>query len=287
MRRPKIVLPPNKKLSLKNDGELELFFIGVGSALAEKLNQTNFLIIKGDTHILVDFGETGHHALVQTSGLDLNDIRIILPTHSHPDHANGIGSLAIANRYIGIPFMQNPKLRMIITEEYQRELWDKTLRGGLERNEEENENGRHLCFGNYFEVIRPRWKTFQPREIFESEISEIHLEIFRTKHTPDSSASWEVSYLSYGLFIDGRVFISCDTRFDPELIEMYANRSEFMFHDVQFFPGGVHAPLSDLRTLPPEVKEKMFLMHYADNYQEQDIADFAGWTPQGERIIFD
>ena len=41
---------------LKNDGKLEVFFIGVGSAFALKHNQTNFLIIKGDKHILVDFG---------------------------------------------------------------------------------------------------------------------------------------------------------------------------------------------------------------------------------------
>ena len=47
------------RLSLKNDGQLELFFIGVGSAFALKNNQTNFLIIKGDKHIMVDFGMTG------------------------------------------------------------------------------------------------------------------------------------------------------------------------------------------------------------------------------------
>ncbi|NQW29443.1 MAG: hypothetical protein HQ472_02895 [Ignavibacteria bacterium] len=47
-------------LSLKNDGKLEVVFLGTGTAFAKDLYQTNLLLIKGDTHILVDFGMTGH-----------------------------------------------------------------------------------------------------------------------------------------------------------------------------------------------------------------------------------
>ncbi len=54
-----------------------------------------------------------------------------------------------------------------------------------------------------------------------------------------------------------------------------------MFHDVQFFPGAVHAPLSELATLPAAMRDKMLLVHYADNWQEQDISGFAGWARQG------
>lgn len=69
-----------------------------------------------------------------------------------------------------------------------------------------------------------------------------------------------------------------------------------MFHDVQFFPGAVHAPLADLKTLPKDVKEKMSLIHYADDYKKQDILsgtsenDFCNGAPftiQGCRYIFD
>ena len=79
---------------------------------------------------------------------------------------------------------------------------------------------------------------------------------------------------------------SGDTQFDPGLIELYADRSEVMFHDVQFFPGAVHAPLADLRTLPDNIKAKMYLMHYSDDWSNHNIADFAGWTNQGVRYIF-
>ena len=83
-----------------------------------------------------------------------------------------------------------------------------------------------------------------------------------------------------GVMIDNRVFVSCDTKFDPELIDYYSY-AERMFHDVQFFPGAVHAPLQDLRGIPPEVKVKMDLIHYADSWRDQDVNGFAGWAEQG------
>jgi len=70
------------------------------------------------------------------------------------------------------------------------------------------------------------------------------------------------------------------------LIDIYQNCAEYFFHDVQFFRGAVHAPLEDLRTYPAEIRQRMHLMHYADNYKEQDIEGFAGFTKQGVRYLF-
>ncbi len=254
----------SEKLSLTNDGQLELFFIGVGSAFANNNFQTNMLIIKGDTHIMVDFGQKGQTALWETARLKPTDIENILPTHSHADHIGGIETLGLTNRYVGQKFFGKNLLNMIVTPEYQRILWDYSLRGGMEWNEQV-ETGAKLSFSDFFRSISPTWKTHQPREIFELDFGDIHLEIFRTKHIPDASPSWESSFLSYGLMIDDRVFFSGDTRFDPELIDMYADKAEIMFHDVQFFPGAVHAPLADFQTLSPDIKKKMYLMHYADD----------------------
>lgn len=283
-------LERDQSLQLKNGGELEIFFIGVGSAFAQDAYQTNFLIIKGDTHIMVDFGQKGQIALWETAHLKTTDIEILLPTHSHANHIGGYETLALMNRYVGQRLMQKDFLKMIITPEYQRVLWDNSLRGGLEWNEEKVNDeirGVRLGFGDFFKTIRPNWKTYSPRETFTCNIDEIHLELFRTMHIPEQSPSWEASFLSYGLMIDERVFISGDTRFDPELIEIYGDKAEVLFHDVQFFPGAVHAWLEDLRSLPIVIKEKMFLVHYADNWKDQKINEFAGWTQQGKRYIFD
>ena len=292
-----------EKLPLTNDGQLQLFFIGVGSAFAEEHFQTNLLIIKGDQHILVDFGATGQRALLETAGLKPVDIEYVLPTHSHADHIGGLECLALMNRYVGQRFMGKSKLKMIATPEYQRILWDYSLRGGLEWNEAEissrylrkgitsgnrmmyvvsdETTGQKLGLTDFFELITPDWKTNQPSEIWTADVGGIKLQLFRTKHIPEGDGGWADSFVSYGLFIDGKVFYSADTRFDPALIGQYAPDAEVMFQDVQFFPGAVHAPLEDLKGLPQKVKDKMYLVHYADNWRDQDIADFAGWTQQG------
>jgi ribonuclease BN (tRNA processing enzyme) len=279
------ILPakPAGSQCLVNEGRLEIVFIGVGTAFAEKNFQTNFLIIKGDRHVLVDFGMTGPAALKASMGLHPSDIDVVLPTHSHADHVGGIEALALVNRYVGQRIMGRPKLKLIVTEEYQRLLWDYTLRGGLEFNEAPS--GQRLQFGDFFDVIRPRWKTFQPREVHEVDVGPIHLEMFRTKHIPEQSKTWEASFVSYGLMIDGRVFVSGDTRFDPDLLAMYKD-AEIFFHDAQFFPGAVHAPLADLRTLPADVKSRMRIIHYADNWATQDLGGIGGFAEQGLRYVF-
>jgi hydroxyacylglutathione hydrolase len=280
-------LREDEKLSLTNDGELELFFLGVGSAFATTLYQLNFLLIKGDTHILVDFGMTGPIALRETAKLQPTEIEVVLPSHSHSDHVGGFECLALMNRYIGQRFMGKGRLKMIIDEHYQNILWTHTLQGGLEWNETGEQTAVRLGFDDFFEVIRPNLMTLAPREIFELDFGGIHLEIFRTNHVPKQAPSCEDSFISYGVFVDDRLFISIDTKYDRELIDLYADRSEVMFHDVQFFPDAVHAPLSDLKTLPQEIKDKMYLIHYADNWGDQDISDFPGWGIQGVRYIFD
>jgi ribonuclease BN (tRNA processing enzyme) len=280
-------LEKGESLSLTNDGNLELFFIGTGSAFCHDHNQTNFIIIKGEDHIMVDFGMTAPNALRNTARLEPTDIRIVLPTHSHADHIGGIEGLALMNRYVGMRFMDHPKLKMIIDENYQRILWDHSLQGGLEWNEKRGGGSEKLQFSDFFDVIRPSWKAFSPRETFSIKHGSIDIELFRTQHIPEQASSWEASFVSYGLFIDGHVFFSGDTKFDMELISTYCDRSSVMFHDVQFFPGAVHAQLDQLKTLPNDIKSKMHLVHYADNYVDQDISDFAGWTKQGVRYIFE
>jgi len=280
-------LGKGEKLSLTNNGTLEAFWIGVGSAFALQHFQTNLLLIKGNTHIMVDFGSCAQLALDATAHLKVTDLEVFLPTHSHADHIGGLECVALTNRWVGIPFLKKPKVTAILTEEYQEILWDRSLRGGCEENEHPEQGGRFLAFTDFFNVVRPQWKANTPREIYQVNYGGINIELFRTKHIPSKAENWQQSFYSVGMFLDERIFISMDTRFDRELIDYYAPRSEVMFHDVQFFPDAVHAPLADLKTLPDDVKGKMHLMHYSDDWKSQDIAGFAGWTKQGVRYIFD
>lgn len=281
-----IQLARDESLNLNTDGPLEVFFLGVGSLFATRHFQTNFLLIKGEDHVLVDFGNTGPNALRSTARLEPSAIEVVLPSHSHDDHIGGLGHLALHNRYVGIPFMGKPKTQLIATSEYEQLLWQNSLRGSLEWNEV-NDSGDPLTLRDFFDVKHPEFHAGQ-RDSWTIDVGSMHLELFRTIHIPEQANSIEETFPSYGLYVDDRVFFSCDTQFDRELIDLYAAKGvEAWFHDVQFFPGAVHAPLEDLKTLPEPVRRSMYLTHYSDNWLEQDIAGFAGWTEQGVRYRFE
>jgi ribonuclease BN (tRNA processing enzyme) len=216
----------------------------------------------------------------------MGNIDLVLPTHSHCDHIGGLEQLALWNRYVAIPTMGKTKLKMIINEEYERILWNMSLRGGMEWNEQ-NEDGLSLSFHDYFDVIRPTLRTNLPRPVFEVQVGTLHLEMFGTNHIPEQATNASNAFPTYGLMIDNRIFFSGDTKYDRDLIDMYAPKSEIMFHDTSFFPNPVHASLTELRTLTDDVKAKMYLVHYGDTWQNQDISGFAGLTQKGMRYIFD
>lgn len=272
-------------LNLSTDGPLALFFVGVGSAFTKRQYQTNLLVLKGQDHLLVDCGTKGTQALANLK-VNPTDIRNLLITHSHADHIGGIEELALMGRYV-----TKRKPTMVINETYQHILWDMSLRGGCGYNEEEA--GVLLSFTDFFEVIRPHWLPDFPRETFSAQVGGINVKTMRTKHIPDSSNDWESSFWSCGVMIDDRVLFTSDTKFDPDLVMYYNDRFrlEAIFHDCQFFTGGVHAGIDELNTFPPEVKKKIHLCHYGDNWEQNEskVKDcgFAGLAQQHCYYIFD
>ncbi len=277
----KILEMKGSKLSLKNSGKLSLFFIGIGSAFTKRLYQTNLLIVKGDDHLLVDCGTKCSQALFEM-GINMTDIDNYLITHSHADHIGGLEEAALMGKYFA-----KRKPVMVITENYQHILWNMSLRGGCAFNEEKK--GFVLDFGDFWKVIRPEWLKNYPRETFETSIGSINIKMFRTKHIPDTSKSWETSFWSCGLIIDDRVMFTSDTRYDDELIVSYDKlfKLENIFHDCQLFTGGVHASLDELNGLPPEIKAKTVLTHYGDNWEtyEERVKDY-GFIGLGRQHVY-
>ncbi len=268
----------NGSLKLHNSGKLNLFFIGVGSAFSKRHNQTNLLIIKGPDHVLVDLGTKGPQAL-HDIGVSVSQIENILITHSHADHIGGMEEIALTGRYV-----TKKKPNLIVTETYQHILWDMSLRGGVGFNEDNAWNV--LSVYDFFNIIRPLYLSNFPRETFGIQVGGINLKLMRTKHIPDSSDSWKSSFWSCGLVIDDEVLFTSDTRYDPELVHDFEKKFNFkaIFHDCQFFTGGVHASLDEINNLSPAVKKKMYLTHYGDNWEQLEAkvkkCGFAGLTLQ-------
>lgn len=251
-----------EKLHFKNDGSLELFFLGVGSAFAKTHFQTNLLIVKGDDHLLIDCGTRCSQAFYELNS-SISEIKNFLITHSHADHIGGLEEVSLVGKY----FIKR-KPNVIITEEYQKILWEMSLRGGQGFNE--GESGGMLEFEDLFKVKRPKKVINSPREAYKTKLGKIGIEMFRTKHIPDLSSDWKHSFWSCGVLIDNRILFTSDTRFDYELIDYYNNKYkiETIFHDCQFFTGGVHASIEELNRFPKEIKNKMYLVHYGDNWQD-------------------
>ena len=249
-------------LSLTNRGALSLFFVGVGGAFSKKHYQTNPIIIKGKDHVMIDCGTKAPQALFEL-GLSVSDIKNWLITHSHADHIGGLEEVMLMSRYVA---RQKPTI--IISPIYQNLLWDMSLRGGSAFNEEHT--GHILTFGDMWDIIRPRWLGGYPRETLEADIGGINIKIFRTMHIPEQPDSWQTSFWSCGVVLDNRIMFTSDTKYDPELLVSYAKAFdiEMIFHDCQFFTGGVHAGIDELSELPSDIKSRMILTHYGDNWED-------------------
>ncbi len=267
-----------RKLSLTNKGGLDLFFLGVGSAFTKQQYHTSLLAIKGEDHLLIDCGHRCPQAMHDV-GLPVTDVRNILITHSHADHIGGLEELAIMGRY----FSKRRPL-MVINETFQHLLWETSLRGGLGHNERTAH--KVLTFDDFFEVKRPAKIPTYGRDTFTVNVGTIGIKMVRTKHIPDTAPDWQSSFWSCGVIIDDRVFFSSDTRYDPSLVIDYDREFNFeaIFHDCQFFNGGVHAGIDELNQLPTEIKEKLYLMHYGDNWKQFEKTamkyGFAGFTQE-------
>jgi len=261
-----IKFQPGSKLSLLNDGTLSLFFIGVGSAFSKKHYQTNLIVIKGSDHLMIDCGTTAPQALYEL-GLNITDIKTFLITHSHADHIGGLEEVMLVGRYV-----TKTKPSIIINEAYEQILWNYSLKGGAAFNDDAE--GRELTFTDMWHPIRPYLISSDPRETYETDAGSINLKLIRTKHIPDNAPNWQSSFLSFGVIIDNRILFTSDTQFDTDLLTHYNEQLnlEIIFHDCQFFDGGVHAGFNELITLPKELKKKMILTHYGDNWKDYEPA---------------
>lgn len=272
----------NDTLQLTNDGKLSLFFIGTGSAFSKKYFQTNFLIVKGNDHVLVDCGTLCSYALEKNYNTPITSIRNIFVTHPHADHIGSLEEFALAGRYIS-----KRKINLIITDKLKKILWKQSLKGGLHYSED-----GHMKLSDYFDQIKPELIGKKPFEVYETDIGSINLKIFRTRHITTKANSYRKSQISYGILIDNRILFSGDSQFRPEYLEYYQKNYpvELIIHDcdVSGLAEGVHASYRQLETLDPATKAKMMLVHYNGSSEKKtpETDGFMGFVKPGVWYIF-
>lgn len=87
----------------------------------------------------------------------------------------------------------------------------------------------------------------------------------------------------------GKIFITTDTQYVPHLLTDFLTDSELIFHDCETTPckSNVHAHYTELKELPREIKNKMWLYHYSDGVLPDANADgFAGFVKPRQEFDF-
>jgi ribonuclease BN (tRNA processing enzyme) len=259
---------------------MKIKFIGVGSAFTtQDYYQSNLLITApSGKRLLLDCGSDARFALAESEiyGHNVGDmLDAIYISHLHADHIGGLEWLAFSTFF-------NPnakKLKLFIEEQTMQQLWDQSLRGGLERLE-----GQQLHLTDYFDC-HPLAKdgTFSWEGINFTLSQMLHVD----------TGSPTNNHYSYGLSLTAdfcpNIFITTDTKFNPDFIIEIANKVDLIFHDCETTPYNtpVHAHYTELRTLPLFTKRKIWLYHYQSQSTYQPEEDgFRGFVLKGQEFDF-
>lgn len=245
---------------------MRLIFLGSGSAFVNhKENyQSNILIQHNDHNMLYDCGTSINDAL-HNMKMQASDIDSIYISHLHADHAGGVEFMAFKTY-----FSPDKKPELIAHKDILEEGWNHTWSGGLKSLQ-----GEEATLDTYFDVTaHTNVSNFKFQGITFKPLQTPHI-ISGDKQVP-----------SFGLGInykDQAVFITGDTQFSKDLFNYY-EESDLIFQDCEFadYPGGVHAQFHQLKTLPDEIKKKMWLYHYSLNgkhiWEYEIMAEKAGFA---------
>ena len=276
---------------------MKVKILGTGNAFSLK-NYNNCQLLEeeheGKTRrLLIDAGWALPYAL-QNSNIDLKSIDDIFISHAHADHIGSMEFIAFmrydwinkpshAMNYAELPIYApetSPIIRtyskyapnLITNETFMKELWENSLKGGLQSME-----GQNATLETYFVPIGIKanqkfiWQGWTC-----SLIQQIHI----------MTGSMIVS--TFGLFMEKEgheslYFVTDSQHCSPKQIEVFYNKADVIFQDCETigtntltkefkFGSGVHANYSQLAgykgsnstILSDSIKSKMYLTHYQD-----------------------
>ena len=246
----------------------EIIALGTGAAFTMSNWQTNYLIKRHGKYLLVDCGSDIRWSL-KAQGFTFKDIDSVYISHLHGDHIGGLECLGFIRYFTRKAMIAGnapnplalPKLygeRGLI-----RDMWDHSLRGGMEGLE-----GIDAKLDTYFDVFPVNKNSFFEWEGLTFDIVQ-SLHISAKYCIVDSFGLMFYDDWNYdmGPHHGNRIYLTTDVQYSPiSSMHAYYDESDVIIHDCEtMYRSGVHAHYDDLRTLKPEVKAKMRLVHYQDN----------------------
>jgi len=240
---------------------MKIICLGSGGALGDKFN-TNFLVEKEPgTYLAIDVGQTWPMAM-RKANRDISCVDAVYISHLHADHSGGMEFLGFYTYFkLGFPFGHHRPLLYGLWDVIYG-LWEHTLKGGMESIQ--NQRNTLETFFNSHPV--------PPNGGFSW--WDVNFELVQTVHVVDDRRIVPSAGLRFVSPDTGkRVFITGDTQFCPNQIMSYYQTADIIFQDCEVakYPGSVHAQFHELCTLPDDVKEKMYLVHYDSIISPEDV----------------
>lgn len=266
---------------------MKLTFLGRGGAFAPiELGNSNMMFTSDSgKRLMFDFGTTAPYIYRDEMKMDFKDIDAVYITHQHGDHIGGLELLAFSRFFIPLKdsAMNIIRPKLYCMRALMRDLWDHSLRGGLESLQ-----GKIMSLTDYFDC----------HPISENK----HFDWEGYRFTPIQTVHVRSGYIikhSYGLGVakllpNGKntnayydAYITADTQFDTALIEYY-KKAKIIFNDCETTPfkSHVHPNYVDLKTLPEDIRNKMWLYHYGQKVDSFKEDGFAGFVEKGQVFEF-
>lgn len=227
---------------------MELLIGGVGDAFSTRHWGTHFIVRRDGFHLLVDCPDSFRRALEENAfplegrSVKLGDLDAVFITHLHGDHVNGLEML-LAFRAMVL----QKSTEIFTTPEVAEVLWERRLEVSLGQfwDGDAFQKNRLSDFATLHEVPWGGSTTIGPFEITTRKT---------THHLPAAALRIRAQ--------DATLAHSCDTAWDPELVEWLFDGADAVLHESSHGPA--HTPLEKLEGLPDERRSRLWVVHYPD-----------------------
>jgi ribonuclease BN (tRNA processing enzyme) len=237
-------------------GSLRLIPLGVGEAFTARYYTSCLALGLDDDWLLVDCPHPVRKMLREGSTsagipLDLDRILAVAVTHLHADHCCGLEDLGYFSY-----FALNRRARLLMHPDVSCRLWNGLLAAGMEFSQSRPEQQPVRSeLSDYFDLIDLSYAE----PVFCGPFS---IACRRTIHGVPTTA--------LRIQADGRTLgYSADTAFDKSLVDWLAPADLIIHEATTLEHSGVHTPYEKLAALPYEIRAKMRLIHYPDDFDIQ------------------